>query len=34
MNNVLAVHRIAHPRDRVPGFLDGTDVAWKMVLYL
>ena len=34
MSNALAMHRVAHPDDRVPGCLDGLDMAWKMVLYL
>ena len=34
-HRILArVHWIAHRRGRVPGFLDGTDVAGKIVLYL
>ena len=34
MNNALAMHGVAHPGDRVPGCLDGFDVARKMILYL
>lgn len=34
MNNALAMHGITYPSDRVPGCLDGMDVAGKMVIYL
>ena len=34
MSNALAMHGVAHPDDRVPGCLDGLDMARKVVLYL